>query len=113
MSFKSKLPSSSVEIDLKESPVYPGILFTGASQYLSINREKIRSEDEYEKLRDDIILKLSSLRDPKTGESVIEAVYNKEEVYSGPYLRDALDIIFLLKRGYDLITSLYLNAPNF
>ena len=113
VSFKSKLPSSPVEIDLKESLIYPGILFTGASQYLSINREKIRSEDEYEKLRNEIILKLSSLRDPKTGGSVIEAVYKKEEVYSGPYLRDAPDIIFLLKRGYGLTTSIYLNSSIF
>ncbi|ASJ05567.1 alkaline phosphatase family protein [Thermococcus barossii] len=110
---KSKLPASSVEIDLKESFVYPGILLTGASQYLSINREKVRDETEYEKLRDELILKLSSLKDPKTGESVIEAIYKKEDVYSGPYLHEAPDIIFLLKRGYGLTTFLDLTAPMF
>ncbi|WP_148883189.1 alkaline phosphatase family protein [Thermococcus aciditolerans] len=113
VSLKSKLPQSSVEIDLKESLVYPGILFTGASQYLSINREKIRSEEEYEKLRNELILKLSSLKDPETGELVVEAIYKKEEIYSGPYLSDAPDIIFLLKKGYGLTTFLDLSAPFF
>lgn len=111
VSLKSKLPSSYLEVDLKESIVYPGILFTGASQYLSINREKIRDREEYEKLRDELILKLSALKDPKTGEYIVKAVYKKEEIYSGPYLDNAPDIVFLLKEGYGLATLLDLSAP--
>ncbi|MCD6231084.1 alkaline phosphatase family protein [Candidatus Aerophobetes bacterium] len=111
VSLKSKFPSSSLEVDLKESLVYPGILFTGASQYLSINREKVRDKEEYEKIRDELISKLSALKDPETGERIIEAVYKKEEVYSGPYLDKAPDIVFLLKKGYGLTTFLDLNAP--
>ena len=111
VSIKSKLPPSSVEIDLGESAVYPGILFTGASQYLSINREKVRDKEEYERIREELISKLLDFKDPETGDSIIEAVYGKEEVYSGPYLNEAPDIVFLLKRGYSLTTSLDLNAP--
>jgi len=110
VSIKAKVPTTSLEIDLKESLVYPGILFTGASQYISINREKIQSPEEYEKLKEELISKLLSLKDPETGECVVEAVYKKEEVYSGPYLDEAPDIIFLLKRGYGLTTSLDLSA---
>jgi len=109
--FKSKLPASSVEIDLKESLVYPGILFTGASQYLAINCEKVRDEIEYERLRDELISKLFTLKDPETGERIIEAVYKKEEVYSGPYLNEAPEIIFLIKKEYGLTTFLDLSAP--
>ncbi len=111
VSIKAKLPSSSIEVDLKESIVYAGIQFGSASQYLSINREKVQSKEQYEKLRDELTSKLSTLKDPETGERIIEAVYKKEEVYSGPYLDEAPDIIFLLKRGYGLSTSLDLSAP--
>lgn len=111
VSIKSKLPPSSVEIDLGESAVYPGILFTGASQYLSINREKVQDKEEYEKIREELISKLLDFKDPETGDSIIEAIYKKEEVYSGPYLNEAPDIVFLLKRGYSITTSLDLNAP--
>ena len=111
VSIKSTLPTSSVEIDLKESIVYPGILFTGASQYLSINREKVQDKEEYEKIREELISKLLDFKDPETEDHIIEAVYKKEEVYSGPYLDEAPDIVFLLKRGYSLTTSLDLSAP--
>ena len=111
VTIKSKLTPSSVEIDLKESAVYPGILFTGASQYLSINREKIRDEEKYERLREELISGLLDFKDPETGDHIIEAVYKKEEVYSGPYLNEAPDIVFLLKRGYSLTTSLDLSTP--
>ena len=53
---------------------------------------------EYEKVRDQIIERLGTLRDPKTGELVVETVYKREEIYSGPYLEDAPDIVFLPRR---------------
>ncbi|MFN8487044.1 MAG: alkaline phosphatase family protein [Caldilineaceae bacterium] len=53
---------------------------------------------EYEKVRDQIIERLGTLRDPKTGELVVETVYKREEIYTGPYLEDAPDIVFLPRR---------------
>src|SRR5206468_3541662 len=58
------------------------------------------SGPEYERLRDEIIARLRALRDPKTGETVVDQVWKKEEVYSGPYLGDAPDILIELKKGY-------------
>lgn len=110
VSFKSKLPPTAFEIDLKESIAYPGILFTGASTYISLNKEKIRDEEEYKKVRERIISELVKLKDPKTGENVVERIYRKEEIYSGQYIKDAPDIIFVLKRGYGLSTSLILSG---
>ena len=37
---------------------------------------------------------LLSLRNPYTGEEVVEAVYKKEEIYSGEYLNNVPDLIF-------------------
>jgi predicted AlkP superfamily phosphohydrolase/phosphomutase len=55
---------------------------------------------EYEALRAEIMERLRELRDPKTGEQVVDGMWTKEEVYSGPYLREAPDILVELKKGY-------------
>ena len=52
----------------------------------------------YEQVRADIMERLSDLRDPATGEPVVEAVYRREEIYSGDYLEDAADIVFIPRR---------------
>ena len=70
---------------------------------ISINlkgREKegiVEPGEEYEKLRNYIIRELYNLRDPETGEKVIEKALKREEVYSGPYLNNAPDILVLTK----------------
>jgi len=53
--------------------------------------------DEYEALRDEIIEKLKELRDPDSGEKIFDRVYKREELYDGPYLEDAPDLIVLWK----------------
>lgn len=52
---------------------------------------------EYERLREEIIRKLGELRDPDSGQVILDKVYRREELYSGPYLEDAPDIIALWK----------------
>lgn len=54
--------------------------------------------DEYQEVLNDIIHRLSNLRDPKTGELVIDEIYHGSEVYRGDAERDAPDILFLPKR---------------
>jgi predicted AlkP superfamily phosphohydrolase/phosphomutase len=53
--------------------------------------------EEYEKLREEIMRKLGELRDPDSGEIILDKVYKREELYSGPYLKDAPDLIVLWK----------------
>jgi len=48
---------------------------------------------EYENIREEIINKLSELKDPETGDYVVRKVYKREEIYEGPYLNQAPDII--------------------
>ncbi|MFQ5864069.1 MAG: alkaline phosphatase family protein [bacterium] len=55
----------------------------------------VKPEKEYYAVRDEIVSKLKTLRDPETGELIGGQVYTKEEVYHGPHLDDAPDIIFL------------------
>jgi predicted AlkP superfamily phosphohydrolase/phosphomutase len=48
----------------------------------------------YDRLRGEIRERLLSLRDPDTGQLVLDEVFLREELYSGPYLEEAPDLIF-------------------
>src|SRR3989344_492838 len=59
----------------------------------------IVSQANYDKVRAEIIRKLKEVVDPDTGETVIEEVYRREDIYSGPYLNEAPDLI-VVPRDY-------------
>ena len=48
---------------------------------------------EYASLREQIKDELELLRDPETGQSLVKQVHRREELYSGPYLEEAPDLI--------------------
>jgi len=50
---------------------------------------------EFEEVREAIIKELKGLVDDETREPIIEEIYRKEELYSGPHLKEAPDIVFL------------------
>lgn len=52
-------------------------------------------QKEYETVRSTIIERLLEVRDPETGEKIIDKAYRREEVYHGLYLEDAPDILVL------------------
>lgn len=53
---------------------------------------------EYEEVREQIIARLSELRDPETGECVVQEIYRREEVYHGENTQQAADIVFIPTR---------------
>lgn len=53
----------------------------------------IVNPSEYESLREQIIRKLLAVRDPLTGAPIYTGVHRREDVYHGPYLHHAADII--------------------
>lgn len=55
--------------------------------------------EEYEILRNQIIDRLKTVKNPVTGEPIKVEVFRKEEVYSGPYVDEAPDILFNLDDG--------------
>jgi len=55
---------------------------------------------EYEELKDKICDQALSLRDPRTGEPLVERVYRREDVYSGPSIDRAPDLI-VQPRGWE------------
>jgi predicted AlkP superfamily phosphohydrolase/phosphomutase len=57
---------------------------------------------EYESLREDLIAALLNFSDPETGAPVVRRVYRREEIYSGPMVEFAPDLVLELglDRGY-------------
>jgi len=60
---------------------------------------------EYEELRDEVIQALEGLCDPRTGEPVLQRVARREDVYRGPYVESAPDILFELAEGYEVTSE--------
>jgi len=56
-------------------------------------------ENERDELVLALIEKLSVLKDPKTGASVNVEVYSSRDIYTGPHLDEAPEIIFMLDGG--------------
>ncbi len=50
---------------------------------------------EAEEVQEEIIKKLKNLVDEETGEKIVGEIYRKEELYHGPHLNEAPDIVFL------------------
>jgi len=63
---------------------------------------------QYDRLCSEIASKLLELKDPENGRRVVERVYRKTELYEGPFLGDAPDLVvhwrdyaYFTKRGID------------
>lgn len=67
------------------------------------DREKfgiVKKGEEAEKIKDEIKKKLLQLKDEKTGQTVTKAVYKREEIYRGPYVDNAPDVVIGYNIGY-------------
>ena len=58
----------------------------------------VQPGDEYNRVREEIIARLQTLRDPETNELVVETIYRREDLYHGDYFEHAQDIVFLPRR---------------
>jgi predicted AlkP superfamily phosphohydrolase/phosphomutase len=62
------------------------------------------TEDEQENIINDIVEYFSKLE--INGKKVIKAVFRKEDIYKGPFLENAPDIVLLANKGFNLSSSL-------
>lgn len=77
--------SNTIQINLKGREPY-GIVNPGS---------------EYEEIRSQVIDGLPQLCDPETGRKVVKAVFRREEIFEGPHVRRAPDILMLMAdEGY-------------
>jgi predicted AlkP superfamily phosphohydrolase/phosphomutase len=70
---------------------------------------------KYEELREKIIENLYKVKDPITGKRVIKKVYKKEDIYSGPELDRAPDLVLLSSDvdHYGIYSSRFSNENKF
>jgi predicted AlkP superfamily phosphohydrolase/phosphomutase len=61
----------------------------------------VKPGSEYESLIENLHQTLESAMDPETGSSIFEAVYRREDLYWGPYVKRAPDLIIEPKRDED------------
>jgi predicted AlkP superfamily phosphohydrolase/phosphomutase len=59
----------------------------------------VAPSQEYDRVREEIIDSLSRFFDPQTGQRVVARAHRREELYHGPYLEEAPDLI--LELGLD------------
>ncbi len=64
------------------------------------------TDKEYDPLRREIMDNLRAMRHPETGEVICKQVMKKEEVFEGPFLAQAPDIVVDPCDGYDLKAKL-------
>jgi predicted AlkP superfamily phosphohydrolase/phosphomutase len=60
----------------------------------------VQPGQEYEELREWLTRQALALRDPRTGEPLVEHVFRREEIYSGPYIARTPDLI-VQPRGWE------------
>lgn len=83
--------------------------FVGEVESIRINLKdefpngQVSRGKEYDELREKIIREIMELKDPETGERVIEKAYKREELYNGPCVHEFPDIILVPKDNkYDI-----------
>lgn len=102
-SLAERLFFSSRDIDWTKTTAYA----LGSQGGIRINLKGRESEGivtpgaEYKKVRDDLINKLHSASDPSNGEKIVNDVFRCEEIYHGPYIEKAPDIIAMPKENYE------------
>jgi len=72
----------------------------------------VKPGEQYEQLRDRIIKGLESLRDPETGEKIVEKGYRREEIYWGEYVKDSPDIVIMWKDDKYVSRPSYTSKSN-
>jgi len=60
----------------------------------------IVEKNEYEDIVEELIREIKNIRDPETGEIIVEDALPRDEIFFGPYLNEAPDIIIFFKDKY-------------
>ncbi len=88
-----------LSIDWSQTLAYSGSR-TSEGIYINLKGREaygvVEPGQEYEALRTRIMTELASLVDPNTGEPVVSDLHRREELYSGPFLEQMPDILFVL-----------------
>ena len=99
---KVSLPQS---VSWSKSRAYTSIRSTGEGVSINLaGREPDGVVDpaDFEKVRGDLMDRLASFEDPKSGRRPVKAVYRREDIFTGAHARSAPDILMEPAEGYSL-----------
>jgi predicted AlkP superfamily phosphohydrolase/phosphomutase len=96
----------------EENPYYPVLWINVKGRQPS---GTVEPGSEYEALRTELIERLEDWRHPESGERIVARAYRREEVYSGPYLDEAPDILLHWNEheGYTYAFKVSSKSENF
>ncbi len=97
--FHIQIPTTKKTIDWKRTKAFFNSSI-GPAASIQINLqgrepEGIVKKEEYVKLREFIISKLPKVEDPETGRKIVQDAFRREDIYHGPYVSEAPDIVLL------------------
>ncbi|UCD70663.1 MAG: alkaline phosphatase family protein [Syntrophobacterales bacterium] len=102
LKFREETPKSVKDIH-QESKAYsliPGRIYVNLTERESSG--SVSFPDEYDRIRDEVQGALLGMKDPDSGERIIEKVIKREELYHGPHYNDGPDLVAIPHNGYDL-----------
>src|SRR5919197_5631830 len=99
---KVSLPQS---VNWQKTRAYTAIRSTGEGVSINLTGrdvDGIVDPADYEKVRDELMDRLGSFVDPKTGKKPLKAIHKREEVFKGEFAEKAPDILMVPAEGYSL-----------
>jgi predicted AlkP superfamily phosphohydrolase/phosphomutase len=99
---KVSLPQS---VHWSKTRAYTTIRSTGEGVSINLAGREIDGivdPGDYEKVRDELMDRLGSFVDPKTGKKPVKEIHKREEVFKGKYADTAPDILMVPAEGYSL-----------
>jgi len=108
-------------IDWSSTKAYSYGLF--GNIYLNVKGREpygiVNKGEEYEREIDFLINLLYQLVNPDDGKKIIDKVYRREELYSGPFLEEAPDLLlvmrdysYITRGGYEFLGESFLSSPQ-
>jgi predicted AlkP superfamily phosphohydrolase/phosphomutase len=97
--------SLSQPVNWQKTRAYTSIRSTGEGVSINLaGREPDGVVDpaDFEKVRDEVMDRLGSFVDPKTGRKPVKAIHKREDVFKGQYADRAPDILMVPAEGYSL-----------
>lgn len=95
--FKKMIPPARFTVDVEKSAAY---LHSCRTRSICINQSLLPPHLSYESYKRKLIDDLLSLRDNETGEKVISSVYQRKELYEGPYVEFFPDLFLEAAPNY-------------
>jgi predicted AlkP superfamily phosphohydrolase/phosphomutase len=102
---KVALPQS---VNWSKTKAYTTIRSTGEGVSINLAGREIDGivdPGDYDRVRDELLDRLGSFVDPKTGKTPVKEIYKREEIFKGRFADTAPDILMVPNEGYSLTHS--------